>query len=141
MAQRCTRYKRVRSKFGGTVRRCASYRGRSSNGRRRKYRRRGKAPFNKGRTCQAWGRAMRSGKSVRVCRSYGGGRGARRREARGSFLIPGTSMAVRPSRRPDLYGRGSASSVASAYRGSQEAARRYGSRQRSWLQRLLGTGG
>jgi hypothetical protein len=36
---RCTRYKRVRSRFGGTVRRCANF----SGGRKRGYRRKGRS--------------------------------------------------------------------------------------------------
>jgi hypothetical protein len=189
MAQRCTRYKRVRSKFGGTVRRCASYSGRSSNGRRRKYKKRrrsgmarkgshcvrykrvrikgggtvrrcakysggrgrrryrkGKAPFNKGKKCVAWGTAIRKGKVVQVCKSYGSTSGWRSKRGRraggrtGTYQIPGTGITVKPSTRPSLYASGP-SSVGAAYRASQQAARRYGEGQRRTLaQRILGTG-
>lgn len=142
MAKRCTRYKRVRSRYGGTVRRCAKFSGRSARSKKRRggYRRRGKRPFNKGRKCVAWGTATRRGRSVRVCRSYGSTSGWRtRRGRRGAsrstgMRIPGTSMYVTP---PSESQR-----VASAYRGSQQAGERWRQGQRGWFQRLLmGPGG
>jgi len=93
MAQRCTRYKRVRSKFGGTVRRCASYSGRSANGRRRRrgYRRR-RGGLPRGSTCVRFKRVrVRGGGIQRRCAKYrarGGRRpaaAARRRTARGRY--------------------------------------------------------
>jgi hypothetical protein len=75
MAQRCKRYKRVRSKLGGTVRRCASYGGRSSNGRRRSRRRYGKRKpsgmARRGSKCVRY-------KRVRLRRKVGGRRYVKR---------------------------------------------------------------
>ncbi len=81
MAQRCSKYKRVRSKFGGTVRRCASFGGRSSNGRRkRRYRRKGMA--RRGGHCVRYKRVKVKGQGyARRCAKYAGG--SRRRASGG----------------------------------------------------------
>jgi len=103
---RCTRYKRVPRKGGGTVRRCASFSGgrprsKSSSKSRR---RRGKRPFNKGRRCVAYGtRLSPLGRPMRYCRSYGASSAwrARRGGARvvKSTLLPGwIPRGVKPAR-------------------------------------------
>lgn len=92
---RCLRKKRVRSKLGGTVMRCAKF----SGGRRGKPRsraryRRGKRPFNKGKTCVAMGRS-RTGKPV--CRSYGSRSGWRSKRGRGRYLPRAGMFTRRPA--------------------------------------------
>ena len=71
MARRtCVRYKRVRSRFGGTVRRCAKYgraRRKASASRRKSTYKRRRTTARKTRTCVRFGR-NRNG--VRVCRKY-----------------------------------------------------------------------
>lgn len=82
MAQRCTRYKRVRSRFGGTVRRCAKFSGRSSNGRRRGYRRRRSGMARRGSHCLRFKRVPSVyGGTVRRCSAFGG----RSRKRRGGY--------------------------------------------------------
>ena len=95
---RCTRFKRVRSRHGGTVRRCANFSGgkrrraRAAGGRRRRrgggYRR-GHRPFNKGKRCKRLGVNRRG---IVTCRSYGGRRRARRGYRR---LVTSPSAAAR----------------------------------------------
>lgn len=91
---RCTRYKRVRSKYGGTVRRCANFSGspRSRSGKSRR-RKRGKRPFNKGRRCVDFGtRLSPTGRPMRYCRSYGASPAWRQRTGRGQVVstrLPG----------------------------------------------------
>ena len=67
---RCTRMKRVRSRFGGTVRRCANF----SGGRKRGYRRKGKA--RRGAHCVSYKRVPSRyfQKMVIRCASFRGGR-------------------------------------------------------------------
>lgn len=79
--QRCVRYKRVRSRSGGTVRRCAKFSGRSSNGRRRGYRRRRTGMARRGSHCTRYKRVRsRFGGTVRRCASFSGrSRAVRRR--------------------------------------------------------------
>ena len=68
---RCTRYKRVRSRFGGTVRRCAKFSGRAKNGRR-KSRRSGMA--RRGSHCVRYKRVrVRGGGTQRRCAKFSGG--------------------------------------------------------------------
>lgn len=83
--QRCVRYKRVRSRFGGTVRRCAKYRGRSSNGRRRGYRRRRSGMARRGSHCKRYKRVPSVyGGTVRRCADFSRGR-RRSRKRRGGY--------------------------------------------------------
>jgi hypothetical protein len=105
---RCVRYKKVRMKGNGLVRRCAKYKGgpprrkglyAKAGGYRRKKSRskrgypRGHRPYNKGKSCVSWGLNKRG---VRTCRSYGatyGGKKKNRRKSRPSGVrAPFTSM-------------------------------------------------
>jgi hypothetical protein len=65
--KKCKRFKRVRMRGDGWVRRCASYRGAAPKTSRRR-RRRGRRPFNKGKRCVEFGVNKRG---RRTCRSYG----------------------------------------------------------------------
>lgn len=40
-----------------------------------------KRPYNKGKKCKQFGTAKRNGKTVRVCKSYGGGRKTTKKRA------------------------------------------------------------
>jgi hypothetical protein len=66
--KKCKRFKRVRMRGDGWVRRCASYRGAAPRTSRRRRRRSRRRPFNKGVRCKDWG-VNKNGK--RCCRSYG----------------------------------------------------------------------
>jgi hypothetical protein len=91
MAQRCVRYKRVRTRSGRTVRRCAKFSGRASNGRRRRSRRgyrRSRAPgmARRGSKCRRYKRVRVRGQGIaRRCASYGGGRRRGYRKGRRPF--------------------------------------------------------
>ncbi len=75
----CAQFKRVRSKAGGTVKRCVRFR---KGSRRRGGFRRGHRPLNKGRTCTEFGtvrvrtrvRGRWATRLKRVCRSYSASR-------------------------------------------------------------------
>ena len=74
---RCRKFKRVRKKGGGTVRRCASFgKGKARKRPASRSRKRGKRPFNKGKKCVAMG-VNRAGRLT--CRSYGSRSGWRAR--------------------------------------------------------------
>jgi hypothetical protein len=87
---RCAGYKRVRTRSGKYVKRCAKYKGGSPRSRSsrssRGYRRRGhgRRPYNKGRKCVQMGVNRRG---VGVCRSYGA------RPRMGRHLVHGPMMA------------------------------------------------
>jgi hypothetical protein len=126
--KKCTRYKRVRVKGQGMARRCAKFGSRRSKaGKRRRssYRRR---PFNKGKTCKIYGYHFnkKAQRSVRYCASYGSMSGWQQKRAKGYGKSAYHTAPV---------------SSAPRYSGAQAAARqeRFG-RERSWWQRLLGTG-
>lgn len=78
---RCTRYKRVRSRFGGSVRRCANF----SGGRARGYRRRGRG--RRGAHCVAYKRVPSRyfQKLVVRCANFVGGRRRGRGRKRGGY--------------------------------------------------------
>lgn len=83
---RCTGgYKRVRSRFGGTVRRCRSFSGTKSKKRGGYRKRRGMA--TRGSHCTGGYKRVRSifGGTVRRCKSFGGGRRASGRKRSGGY--------------------------------------------------------
>lgn len=137
----CVRKKYVySSKLRRRIKRCAKF----SGGRRRRRgrisyssrsrRRRGKRPFNKGRTCVAWGMVYnrRAGRSVRVCKSYGSRSAWRMR--RGGSRPPTMTMHSPFSRHIVSAAPSSARYVPSRVVHSSQV------RPTSWLHRLLGSG-
>jgi hypothetical protein len=124
----CTKgYKRVRSVYGGTVRRCKGF-GRGRRKKRKGYGR-GHAPFNKGKKCrpgfkvEVW--SPRHGKMVTRCKgkgAFGGKRNGNGKRSTWGFdpqrgfhtngsqtgpipLMTSSAMARRPAGYPGSYSR------------------------------------
>jgi hypothetical protein len=117
---RCTGgYKRVRSRFGGTVRRCRSFGGRKSSSRRRS-RPKGRGMAKRGSHClkrkRVYSRAL--GKRVWRCADYGRGSGRARSSSR-------ARSRYRRGRRP--YNKGKKCRAMGTNRAGKPVCRSYGS--------------